>query len=279
MLVSPIEVKEQILKKDLDHKPFEVINGAFLLCNKGSGTIRINLIPYDFSVGSLIILVPGMLIQYTNLSSDTCFFKLIFSSVCVSKVNLIKRYPEVFMNMINAVVIDIPESRIAMYQEFITQYLEANRKESITVSSEFALSLLNTMFIAISDNLREREQQKREFTRGEIICRSLSKLILEHYQTERAIRFYANKLNITPQHLCTTVKKNCGNSVSNLIAHFVIMDAKGKLSSTELTIQEIAESLNFKSTSIFSKYFKRYVDMTPMEYRNLKKQLQSPLNQ
>ena len=57
------------------------------------------------------------------------------------------------------------------------------------------------------------------------------------------------------------------------------MDAKGKLSSTELTIQEIAESLNFKSTSIFSKYFKRYVDMTPMEYRNLKKQLQSPLNQ
>ena len=43
---------------------------------------------------------------------------------------------------------------------------------------------------------------------------------------------------------------------------------KAKLKSTDMTIQEIAYSLNFPSASFFGKYFKRHMGMSPLEYRN-----------
>jgi AraC-like DNA-binding protein len=45
------------------------------------------------------------------------------------------------------------------------------------------------------------------------------------------------------------------------------MDAKSKLKSTDMTIQEISYSLNFPNASFFGKYFKRHVGMTPLEFR------------
>ncbi len=37
---------------------------------------------------------------------------------------------------------------------------------------------------------------------------------------------------------------------------------------TQLSIQNISDSLNFANVSFFGKYFKRYVGMSPLEYRN-----------
>jgi AraC family transcriptional activator of pobA len=48
----------------------------------------------------------------------------------------------------------------------------------------------------------------------------------------------------------------------------VIMDAKAQLKSTDLSIHDIAYSLNFTNMSFFGKYFKRHVGMGPLEYRN-----------
>ena len=47
-----------------------------------------------------------------------------------------------------------------------------------------------------------------------------------------------------------------------------VIDIKAKLKSTDMTIQEIAYSLNFPSASFFGKYFKRHMGMSPLEYRN-----------
>ena len=64
------------------------------------------------------------------------------------------------------------------------------------------------------------------------------------------------------------VKQKTGRSVSDIIADMVIMDAKSQLKSTDLTIQEIAYSLNFPNVSFFGKYFKRYVGISPQKFRN-----------
>ena len=46
------------------------------------------------------------------------------------------------------------------------------------------------------------------------------------------------------------------------------MDAKSQLKSTNRSVQEISDSLNFANMSFFGKYFKRYTGMSPLEYRN-----------
>ena len=100
------------------------------------------------------------------------------------------------------------------------------------------------------------------------ICRELIHVITENYKNERRAQFYADKLGISLQHLSTTVRQVTGKSVLDTIAYIVIMDAKAKLKGTNMTIQEIAYSLNFPSASFFGKYFRRYVGMTPLEFRN-----------
>ena len=92
--------------------------------------------------------------------------------------------------------------------------------------------------------------------------------IIEHYKTERRAQFYADELGISLQYLSTTVRQFTGKSILDTIAYVIITDAKAKLKGTGMTIQEIAYSLNFPSASFFGKYFKRYVGMTPLEFRN-----------
>ena len=79
--------------------------------------------------------------------------------------------------------------------------------------------------------------------------------------------YLKHKIHISPQHLSTTVNKITGKTVTDIIAKLVITDAEAKLKSTDLTIQEIAYSLNFPDISFFGKYFKRYTGMSPKQYR------------
>ena len=95
------------------------------------------------------------------------------------------------------------------------------------------------------------------------------RIVVKHYHTERNISFYAEKMHLSPQHLSTTIKKTTGKTLTDIISSFVIRDAQGKLRSTELSIQEIAYSLNFPDISFFGKYFKRYTGVSPKKYRKM----------
>ena len=96
----------------------------------------------------------------------------------------------------------------------------------------------------------------------------LIQLITEHYKDQRCAQFYADQLGISLQHLSTTVKQVTGKSVLDTIAYIVIIDAKAQLKGTDMTIQEIAYSLNFPNPSFFCKFFRRHVGMSPLEFRN-----------
>lgn len=61
---------------------------------------------------------------------------------------------------------------------------------------------------------------------------------------------------------------NYYNMMLKIIESYVITESQVLLSSTELSIQEIALKLNFPSQSVFGKYFKRITGLSPKEYRN-----------
>ena len=105
-------------------------------------------------------------------------------------------------------------------------------------------------------------------SKNELIYKNFTQLVMQNYNQTRNVAWYAEKLKITHNHLCTIVKHVPGNPCIEIISHMVIMDAKSQLKSTRLSIQEISDSLNFANTSFFGKYFKRYVGMSPLAYRN-----------
>ena len=105
-------------------------------------------------------------------------------------------------------------------------------------------------------------------SKSEQLCKGFTQLVMQNYMFSRNVAWYAKKLEITHAHLCTAVKQVTGNTCVEIISRMVIMDAKSQLKSTNRSVQEISDSLNFANMSFFGKYFKRYTGMSPLEYRN-----------
>ena len=60
-----------------------------------------------------------------------------------------------------------------------------------------------------------------------------------------------------------------GSSAAEWIERCVALEARALLKSTNMTIQQISDELNFPSQTFFGKYFKRRVGMSPKEYRRV----------
>lgn len=93
--------------------------------------------------------------------------------------------------------------------------------------------------------------------------------LLNSHTGKFPLSFYANKMNISSQYLSRLVFETSGTNASNWINRVVIMQAKLLLRKPKLTIEQIADNLNFPSLPYFCRYFKRETGLTPTEYRNM----------
>jgi len=91
--------------------------------------------------------------------------------------------------------------------------------------------------------------------------------VRENYKERRDIEFYAGKLFLTPKYLSKALKQKSGKTAAEWIEDHVMLEARALLKSTNLTIQQISEELNFPSQSFFGKYFKRIAGLSPKEYQ------------
>ncbi|MFD1770147.1 MULTISPECIES: helix-turn-helix domain-containing protein [Sphingobacterium] len=91
--------------------------------------------------------------------------------------------------------------------------------------------------------------------------------VFAYYKKSRAVSFYANLLYVHPKHLSQTVSSETGMPASEWIQHVVILEAKILLQDNRLSISEVADALNFPDQSTFGKYFKKYVGISPILYR------------
>ena len=83
----------------------------------------------------------------------------------------------------------------------------------------------------------------------------------------RKVEEYASRLNITPKYLFTLLKETMNRRPSDLIQLFTMKAIERRLRFTDMTMQEIANDLEFPNPSFFGRYFKEQSGMTPLEYR------------
>jgi AraC family transcriptional regulator, transcriptional activator of pobA len=74
-------------------------------------------------------------------------------------------------------------------------------------------------------------------------------------------------LNITPNHLNKLVKTITGKSPTKWIDDTLVLEAKVLLYQTSLTINEVASEIGIYDQSYFSRLFKKYEGITPLEFR------------
>lgn len=85
----------------------------------------------------------------------------------------------------------------------------------------------------------------------------------------RTIATYADALHTSSQNLNNVCRKVADKSASEILADYIINEAKRWLNYSDLNITEISFKLEFQDPSYFIKYFKRQTGHTPEEYRSL----------
>lgn len=129
-------------------------------------------------------------------------------------------------------------------------------------------SLLN-----YADRFYHRQFLTREKANHQVLER-LETLLQEHFDSndlaERGlptVRYVADYLHLSPKYLSNLLRVVTGQNTQQHIHAKLIAKAKEKLSTTTLTVSEIAYELGFEHLQSFSKLFKTKTNLSPLEFR------------
>jgi AraC-like DNA-binding protein len=130
-------------------------------------------------------------------------------------------------------------------------------------------SLTQTIFYeTLSIYLQQMDNSEQNYTsRSDELFYQFINLVEKNFKEERLVSNYAKKLCITAKHLSAVVKNVSGQSPTDIINSYVILDAKISLTTTDMTIQEISARLHFPNQSFFGRYFKQHTGLSPRQYR------------
>src|SRR5690606_14875470 len=159
----------------------------------------------------------------------------------------------------------------SVYDEIV--HLVNNMKRELNTNSPFSTSVLKAylqLILALSSKAKKQQvdmdllTDNMEKQEGE----RFQQLLEEHFVTARSVGFYGGKLNLSTDAFSRKIKRQLGKLPSAFIQERVTLEAKKLLHLTFLSIKEIAMKLNFEDEHYFSRYFKKYVGVSPSEFRS-----------
>lgn len=241
------------------------------LCLKGHAFFNISLHEFELVPGRMVVILPNQIIENRQVSDD---FKGVFFAVSKDLLDTLPKMGNVlslflYLKDCPCLNLTLPEQEIIQdYHAFIRRRL---RSKEDTYRKEMSEGLMQSFFFELCGIFHSHAPSVsaavKNKSRKEFLFERFYESLVQSYQSERSVRFYADQLCLTPKHLSGVVKEVSGRTVGEWIDEFVILEAKALLNSSSMNIQEIADRLNFANQSFFGKYFKHYVGMSPKEYR------------
>jgi AraC family transcriptional activator of pobA len=128
------------------------------------------------------------------------------------------------------------------------------------------------LLLNYGDRFYHRQFITRKIINHQILDR-LEDILTEYFSKDVAqkglpsVQYIAEKLNLSANYLSAMLKVLTGQSTQQHIHEKLIDKAKEKLSTTDLSVSEIAYELGFEHPQSFSKFFKTKTNSSPLEFR------------
>jgi len=229
---------------------------------------------YDFGEGGLVFTSPNQVFESPNGTSKSGCLLLVhpdfFLSYALAKN--ISRYG-FFSYAVNEALhlSDLERTMIMSVFKIINEELSSRiddfSQDVIVSQVELLLNYCNRFY-------------KRQFiTRKAVHVDILEKLeiILDNYfrneqslkQGLPTVQFLSEQLNVSASYLGDMMRSLTGQNAQQHIHHKLIEKAKEILSTSNLTVAEVAYQLGFEHPQSFSRFFKTKTNLSPLEFRQM----------
>ncbi|RYD51280.1 MAG: AraC family transcriptional regulator [Sphingobacteriales bacterium] len=155
----------------------------------------------------------------------------------------------------------------------ITQHIEQEYRANIDRFCERVIIAQLELILTYSERFYQRQFITRRVASHQIVSR-LEDLLNDYFSSGELVRNglpgvtdIAAQLNISPGYLSGLLKSLTGQNTQQHLHHKLIELAKEKLSTTPLSVSEIAYELGFEHLQSFSKLFKTKTKFSPLEFR------------
>ena len=233
---------------------------------QGSARLQANLETYDLGPGSLMVLSPYVIKQWTSISEDFDGLSIFFTKEFISTSGL-NLDAFAFFERDARHVFSLPPAEAASLAELLRtieqKYAAPHAYREEILRSLIHILLHETAPIYSAQHVSAKTGQ----TRSQLIAAEFKQLVNTHYATERGLAFYADKLCITPKHLAETVKEATGKRAVAWLAEAALLEARVLLQNPALTIGQIADTLHFADQSAFGRFFRSNTGVSPAGYR------------
>lgn len=264
--LSLFKFKHFLTKLGLN-EPRKSQRATIVVCTSGSCRVKINLEVFEIKAPKLVTIMPGQIFEIlSNVDTlEGCVVSL--SKKFVDKVNL-PGWHHQYMKMYNNPITDIDQSKLDSLLIFYAILHRAAANDKNPFRMQIIENLISIFYFGGVSSLDNSIESNLKYNNH--IVANFLELVQQHYREQRLIQFYASKLCITPKYLSKLVKEHTGRAAADWIEQHVILEARAMLQSSDMSIQQIATSLNFPNQSFFGKYFKRATGVSPKQYRAVK---------
>lgn len=239
---------------------------------EGETSVSFNLHEFKLKKDSIFIFTPKNVLQVNSQQ----YFKadvIAISPDFMRRINIdIKNMMPLFLKFVENPALTLTPEESRSMRGMIAQIERETRGPETHFSFDIVSGLIAATIYKVGDIMyhylaEHPEGQNNSHNRAEEYFKQFTHLLGEHFREERSVGFYARQLCITPKYLTTLIKRISGQSVSEWIDNYVILEAKTLLKYSTMSIQEIAYYLNFPNQSFFGSYFKRNTGMSPSHYK------------
>ncbi|PZR30080.1 MAG: AraC family transcriptional regulator [Citrobacter freundii] len=230
---------------------------------------------YDFDEGMMAFTAPGQVLRGqghipgTQLTGWMLFLHpdFLWNTPLAKKI----RQYEFFDYSVNEALF-VSEKEESMMNEIVANIRHEYRSNLDRFSQDVIIAQLE-LLLTYAHRFYERQFMTRKKSGARILSR-LEDVLTDYFNDEEllskglpTVQYVADKLNMSAKYLSSLSKQLTGQTTQQHIHDKLINKAKEKLSTTDLTVSEIAYQLGFEHAQSFSKLFKSKTQQSPLSFR------------
>jgi AraC family transcriptional activator of pobA len=275
-LVSVIDVAS--IKRLNDNEPISLVLDFYCIALKRNFDIKMKYgqQEYDFDEGLMTFIAPGQVFSIGPSKSEelqhTGWILYIHPDFLwnTALAKKIKQYEYFDYSVHEALFLsDKEEATIINIIKSIKHEYSAN----IDKFSQNLIVAQLEVLLTYAERFYNRQFITRKITNHQILER-LENVVNAYFNSDGLVKqglpsvtSIAEQLNISPGYLSAVLRMVTGQNTQQLIHEKLIEKAKEKLTTTGLSVSEIAYTLGFEHPQSFSKLFKTKTNLSPLEFR------------